>query len=191
MSLDFVEPYRTSDLSLIVVPQPGQKAVLDAWLENNIANEDRLVYTYSNQQAAFQKEMSTMLFTFALMESVIVLMAALALTGLNYTFITQRQAEFGVLNALGFGRRQLVGRVARETLLTTGAAWLVGLLVCAVILAYLQYGVYTPSGLRLNFFNLTPWLFTLPIPLAVVVASVGTIGWTLSRLDPVAVIEKR
>jgi hypothetical protein len=42
-----------------------------------------------------------------------------------------------------------------------------------------------------NLYNLTPWLFTLPIPLAVVVASAGTISWMLSRLDPVAVIERR
>jgi hypothetical protein len=53
-----------------------------------------------------------------------------------------------------------------------------------------QYGVYT-SAAGLNFFNPTPWLFTLPIPVAVLAASAGTIGWTLSRLDPVAIIERR
>jgi ABC-type antimicrobial peptide transport system permease subunit len=96
-----------------------------------------------------------------------------------------------VLNALGFGRWQLVWRIARETLFTTGAAWLVGLLGCAVILACLNYGVYAPIGLRLNFFNSTPWLFTLPIPVAVFVVGTGTVAWMLSRLDPVAIIERR
>ncbi len=125
------------------------------------------------------------------MESIIALMAALALAGLNYIFVNQRQAEFGVLNALGFGRLELVWRVARENLFTTGAAWLVGLLGCAIVLAYLQYGLYTPAGLRLNFFNPTPWLFTLPIPVAVFVVSTGTIARMLSRLDPVSIIERR
>jgi hypothetical protein len=42
-----------------------------------------------------------------------------------------------------------------------------------------------------NFFNPTPWVLTFPIPLAVVAASTSTIGRMLSRLDPVAVIERR
>ena len=95
------------------------------------------------------------------------------------------------MNALGFGRLQLVWRVARESLFTTGAAWLLGLLGCTAILAYLQYGLYAPSGLRLDFFNPTPWLFTLPVPVAVLVVSAGAVGWALSQLDPVVIIERR
>jgi ABC-type lipoprotein release transport system permease subunit len=194
MSQEFVNSYRgdwSPDLSLIIVPQAGHKAALDAWLESEIAGERRSVLTYGKQQAWFQEAMNTALFTFSLMESIIALVAALTLAGLNYVFVTQRRAEFGVLNALGFGRRQLVWRVARETLFITGAAWLVGLLGCAVILATLRYGLYAPSGLRLEFFHLTPWLFTLPIPVAVFVVSAGAVSWALSRLDLVAVIERR
>jgi len=194
MSQEFINDYQDywrSDLSLIVVPWAGQKATLDAWLESQIAGERCLVLTYGNQQALFQKQMSALLFTFSLMESVIALMAALALAGLNYVFVTQRQAEFGVLNALGFGRLQLVWRIVREALFTTGAAWLASMLGCAVILLYLQYGMYVPVGLKLNFFNPIPWLYTLPVPAAVFVVSAGTIAWMLSRLDAVAIIERR
>ncbi len=179
------------DLSLILVPKVGQKETLDAWLESQIAGENRDVTTYSQQKAWFQEALNMALFTFSLMESIIALVAALALAGLNYIFVTQRQAEFGVLNALGFSRPQLVWRVTRETLFTTGAAWLVGLLGCGAILLYMQQAVYAPAGLRLNFFNLTPWLYTLPIPVAVLAVSAGAVGWALTRLDPVAVIERR
>ncbi|MBN1813313.1 MAG: hypothetical protein JXA14_15870 [Anaerolineae bacterium] len=194
MSLEFAENYPDSwkvDLSLIVVPKTGQRAALDAWLESQIAGERRLVFTYDNQQALFDKQMSVLLFSLSLLESIIALVAALALTGLNYVFITQRQSEFGVLNALGLSRLQLVRRIVRETLFTTGSAWLVTVLGCAVILLGLQYGFYIPSGLNLNLFNLTPWFYTLPVPVAVLAVSAGTVAWALSRLDPVAVIERR
>jgi ABC-type antimicrobial peptide transport system permease subunit len=194
MSQEFVNDYRDhwkTDLSLIVVPKAGQKATLDTWLESQIDGEGCSVVTYGKQQAWMQEGMNTGLFTLSLMESIIALVAALALAGLNYIFVTQRQAEFGVLNALGLGRLDLVCRVARESLFTTGAAWLLGLLGCTVILACLQYGLYTPSGLRLDFFNPTPWLFTLPVPVAVLVVSAVAVGWALSRLDPVAIIERR
>jgi len=194
MSQEFVNAYQgrwNTALSLIIVPKAGQKAVLDAWLESQIAGDGRSVFTYGGQQAWLQQAMNTAMFTISLMEIIIALVAALALAGLNYICITQRRAEFGVLNALGFSRLQLVWRITRETLLTTAVAWLLGLLGCAVILAYLQHGLYTPSGLRLDFFSLTPWLYTLPIPIAVLAVSSGAVGWVLSKLDPVSIIERR
>jgi ABC-type antimicrobial peptide transport system permease subunit len=193
-SLEFVNAYRDywrNNLSLIVVPKAGQRAALDSWLEDQLAGERRTILTYSSQLAWWQNAANTLLFTMSLMESIIALVAALALAGLNYLFVTQRQAEFGVLNALGFSRLQLVWRIMRESLFTTGAAWLTGLLGCTVILLYLQYGLYNPIGLRLDFFNPTPWLYTLPVPVAVLAVSAVTIGRMLSRLDPVAVIERR
>jgi ABC-type lipoprotein release transport system permease subunit len=193
-SLEFVEKYPDlwkTDLSLIVVPKAGQKAALDAWLESTIAGERRLVFTHDNQLALFQRQASTLLFSLSLVESIIALVAALALTGLNYVFVTQRQAEFGVLSALGFSRLRLMGRIVRETLFTTGAAWLVTVVGCAAILLGLQYGVYVPSGVRFNLFNLTPWLYTLPVPVAVFIVSAATIGRMLARLDPVSIIERR
>ncbi len=191
MSLEYVDQYRESDLSLIVVPRPGQKAALDTWLEGHIAGENRIVFTYGNQQAALQKEMGSMLFTFSLMEIVIALVAALAIAGLNYIFLTQRQAEFGVLSALGFDHLQLVGRIIRETFFTTGVAWLASMIGCLLIVFVLQQGLFASIGLRLNFFNPAPWLFTLPIPVAVLAVSAITIGRMISRLDPVTIIEKR
>ncbi len=193
-SLEFVEAYQDywiGDLSLIVVPKAGQRAALDEWLENEIDGERRTVFTYGKQQAWWQDAVDTLLFTISLMESVVALVAALALVGLNYIFVTQRQSEFGVLNALGLSHLQLVWRVVRETLFTTGAAWLAGVLGCAAVLLYLQQAVYAPVGLGIDFFNPTPWLFTLPVPVAVLAVSVGAVGWALSRLDPVTVIERR
>jgi hypothetical protein len=64
-------------------------------------------------------------------------------------------------------------------------------IVCAIILVWLQVGVYIPLGLKINYFDPTPWFYTLPVPIAVFVASTGAIGWALTRLDPVAVIERR
>jgi ABC-type antimicrobial peptide transport system permease subunit len=194
ISQEFVNDYSSywkSDLSLVVVPETGQKAAMDDWLESEIDGEQHLVLTYDNQQALFDKQASTVLFSMMLLESIIALVAALALAGLNYIFVAQRQAELGVLNSLGFGRLQLVVRIVRETLFTTGAAWIVAALGCAVIMLFLQFGVYIPAGIRLDLFNFTPWLFTLLVPVAVSAVCAGAVAWMLKRLDPVTIIERR
>jgi hypothetical protein len=55
----------------------------------------------------------------------------------------------------------------------------------------MQSLVYGPRGLSLDFFSLAPWLLTMPLPIAVFLASAGTIAQMLRRLDPVLVIEGR
>ena len=194
ISLEFIEQNQADwkiTQSFLVASQAGQKTKLDAWLEQTIAGKERLVFTYNNQQALFQKQASTLLFSLSQAESIIALMAALALTGLNYVFISQRQAEFGVLNALGLNRLQTVWRIVRETLFTIGIAWGVAILVGAAVLLGMQYGLFLPFGVEFNIFNPLPWLYTLPVPVAVLAVNAGVVAWSLTRLDPVAIIERR
>jgi hypothetical protein len=85
----------------------------------------------------------------------------------------------------------LIARTLRESIGITGAAWLIGAVCCLALVFGAQAVVYVPKGMSLDLADVVPWLFTLPIPLAIVVSSVGTIGWMLKRLDPVAIIERR
>jgi len=51
--------------------------------------------------------------------------------------------------------------------------------------------VFEPRGLAFGLFNLTPWLYTLPIPVLVLAISAGSTARTLSKLDPITIIEGR
>jgi len=117
--------------------------------------------------------------------------AAITLAVLNFISVSERQSEFGVLHALGYGRVRLVWRAIGETAFTTGAAWGLSAILFLIGLLYLQFRVFEPVGLRLDFFNLTPWLFTLPIPVAVLAVTVGTVARLLNKLDAVSIIERR
>jgi hypothetical protein len=79
----------------------------------------------------------------------------------------------------------------KETGSVVGVAWAVGAVLCGIGLLAMQSLVYAPRGLTLDFFSLAPWLLTMPLPLAVALASAGTIAWMLSKLDPVSIIERR
>ena len=70
-------------------------------------------------------------------------------------------------------------------------AWLLSAAVCALLLIFAQTTVYAPLGLTLNIFNPVPWLFTLPVPIAVLAATSGTVSRMLAKLDPISVIERR
>jgi tellurite resistance protein TehA-like permease len=72
-----------------------------------------------------------------------------------------------------------------------GLAWLIGAVICIVGLILVQVNLYASEGVSVDFFNPAPWLFTLPIPLVIIAVSASVIARTLSKLDPVSIIERR
>ena len=176
---------------LLIVPQAGQKQTLDTWLAESDLSAQARITTYSMEEREYREMTTSIVLTFTLLECMIAAVAAIALATLNHIFFTQRREEFGVLNAIGRSRRWLVLRTIKETSSVISIAWVFGAVLCGIGLLGMQSWVYAPRGLNLDFFSPAPWLLTLPLPLAVALASVGTIAWMLSKLDPVAVIERR
>jgi ABC-type lipoprotein release transport system permease subunit len=195
VSLEFMESHQAYDIPdnppLIVVPKAGQKDALDDWLQKELAGADASVLTFRQEITRVRQSAHNQMFAMGLLQSVIAIVAAIALAVLNYIFVSQRQSEFGVLHALGFGRLQLVGRVLWETAFTTGTAWCLSAIIGLMGLLYLRYGLFAPLGLRFSLFDITPWLYTLPIPVAVLAVTGATIARTLTKLDPVSIIERR
>jgi ABC-type lipoprotein release transport system permease subunit len=176
---------------LLVVPTEGRKTELDAWLEESVDSVQTNVATYNMQYHELQQTMRETALIFVVTEIGIAIIAAIAVATMNYVFFSQRRQEYGVLHAVGHSRLWLILRTVRETGSVVAVAWLISALVYGIGMICAQLIVYAPKGLSLNLFNPIPWLFTLPIPLAVVIASAGTISHMLSKFDPVTVIEKR
>jgi predicted lysophospholipase L1 biosynthesis ABC-type transport system permease subunit len=196
VSLEFLESHEAFGVPvsppLFVAPKPGQKETLDDWLEHELTRGKYVqVLTYHQEVARDQEELAGFLLTMVVVESVIAVIAAIALAGLNHIFISQRQPEFGILHALGFKRLKLVVRALQETIFTTGTAWVLSTILGLIIILYMRFSVFAPLGLVFDLFNSTPWLYTMPIPVAVLAATAGTIAWTLRKLDPVSIIERR
>jgi putative ABC transport system permease protein/lipoprotein-releasing system permease protein len=189
--LDSHERYRTRSPYLLVFPSQGRKAELDRWLEENVASSRTLVETYDARLRDLQQAARNLLLLLVGVQGIIAAVAVLALAILNLIFFTQRRDESGILHAVGHSRSRLVLRTTRETLSVVVGAWLIGAAMCLVSLLYSQATIYAPAGLSLDLTNLTPWLFTLPIPMAVVATSTDTIARTLAKLDPVSIVESR
>jgi ABC-type antimicrobial peptide transport system permease subunit len=147
--------------------------------------------TYRQQVSRIRNKVSQDMLSMAFLEAVIATVAVIGLTVLNYIFASQRHAEFGVLHALGFSRIRLIGRVLRETAFTTGIAWGLSAIIGLIGMLCLRFGLFAPLGLTFNLFNVAPWLYTVPIPIAVLAVTAGTTARTLSRMDPVSIIERR
>ncbi len=189
--MDGHERYAGAPMHLLVVPVGGHEAEMEIWLEETIASPRVRIETLGSSYRFWRTIVQTAQASFGVGSAILSTVAGLGLAILNYIFVTQRRDEFGALHAVGHGRATLIARTLRESVSIAVVAWLVGAAVCMAGMFCVQATIYTPLGTSLDWSNLAPWLHTLSIPLAVVVASAGTIAWVLSRLDPVAVIERR
>ncbi len=185
------EQYAALPTYFLVVPSPGRELEMETWLEQAIKSPHVAVETFGTMYR-FGRQIERDMYLFIAVAQVILAGAAAgALAVLQTIGLTQRRDEFGILHAIGHARTRLVWRALRESASVVSAAWITGAAVCVASMLYFQVQVYAPLGLNLNLYNPWPWLFTLPIPVAVVAASAGTIAWTLSRLDPVSIVERR
>jgi len=189
--VDAHERYTGTPTHVLVVPVEGRDSEMEIWLEETIASPRVRIETLGTSYRLWRQNVQTAQMTVAISLTILSAVAGLGLAILNYIFVTQRRDEFGVLHAVGHSRAGLIARTLRESIGIAGAAWLIGAAICIASMYYAQTTLYAPLGTSMDWTNPTPWLFTLPLPIAVVAASAGTIGWTLSRLDPVAIIERR
>jgi ABC-type lipoprotein release transport system permease subunit len=194
VSYEFVEDheqYSAVPMHALVIPAEGREAEIETWLEKSIASPQVEVETFGTVYRGWQRGMQTTILILVSAQSILAVVAAVALAILNTIFVSQRRDEFGILHAVGHSRAGMIARTMRESVGMASAAWLIGAACCLVLLLSAQTIVYVPRGMSLDLTNIVPWLFTLPIPLTVVVATAGTIAWALSKLDPVTVIERR
>ena len=189
--VDSHERYMGLPTHMLVIPVEGRNSEMETWLQGTIASPRVEIETIEKSYRRWQGLVQVSQTITDIGIVILTVAAGLALAILNYIFFTQRRDEFGTLHAVGHSRAALLARSLRESVSITAVAWLAAAAICIAGLLCFQTYVFTPVGTSVDLANPTPWLFTLPIPLAVVAASAGTIGWALNRLDPVSVIERR
>jgi ABC-type antimicrobial peptide transport system permease subunit len=106
-------------------------------------------------------------------------------------YLSQRLVEFGLLQALGYTKRQLLYRVLKETVSVVLIGWALGVLLAYGLLRLTKAWLMDPRAFALDPLDPTAFLYTIPIPVAILaVASLTLIG-RFRRFDPVGIVERR
>ncbi len=103
----------------------------------------------------------------------------------------QRTQEFGLLQALGFTKKQLVRRVVIETLVTVVGGWILGIFAAAAMLSTVQRVMMYPNAYALEIWDEAAVRYTVPVPVAILAVALGTLLLRFRTFDPVSVVERR
>jgi ABC-type antimicrobial peptide transport system permease subunit len=126
-----------------------------------------------------------------LVNGTVIFVVALMAGMLSNIYFTQRISEFAVLAAIGIRRSSLVWHAVSETAILTSLGWVLGVFVNWAVMSLMQGRVFEPRGMLINPRDWLAYVNTLPIPLMITLFAVATIGYRLTRLDPVTIIERR
>ncbi len=175
---------------LLLIPRPGELADLESDVKA-AAGEAAIVESADYIGRFISRVLSQFDSILAAINLVIIVVLSLGVGLLNMIYFRQRLSEFAILAGIGYSRAFLIRRITLEALVLTAGGWLVGVALSVIIYQVLNAVMFAPQGTPLVFFNPRTFGGTLPIPIFVWVFSTLTIIWQLSRLDPVAVIDRR
>ena len=126
-----------------------------------------------------------------LVNAMVILVVAIMSGMLSNIYFTQRLSEFAVLAAIGMKRSILIWHAVSETAILTAFGWVLGIIVTWTSLSYMRGTVFEPRGMLIDPHDMIALLYTIPIPVIITIFAVATISYRMSRLDPVAIIERR
>jgi ABC-type antimicrobial peptide transport system permease subunit len=104
---------------------------------------------------------------------------------------SQRLVEFGLLQAIGYTKRQILSRVLSESVAVIVLGWALGVASALALLTTTKRLLMDPNGFALNIFEPRAYLYTAVIPLSILFVAFATVILRFRRFDPVSVVERR
>ncbi len=164
---------------------------LDAWTTSSLQGERALTFTYpqleKDTEATFVTLFKILNFVIGLLVIVITIMMGMLIN----IYLGQRITEFGLLQAIGHTKSKLTKRTMIESAIVVIIGWLLGVLFSIVMLKLVQLSFFDPRGYYINPFDPISYLYTFPVPIAILVVSAFTVSQKFKHFDPISVIERR
>lgn len=179
------------DVALSFAKDPAQQDRLDRWTDERLTGERARVLAFFKVLRETEKTFRILYRILDVVVGLLVAVVTLMVALLISIHQAQRIQEFGLLQAIGYTRRAILGRVLAESALVIVGGWLLGVLIAFGILALVKAQLMDPRAFALDVFDTRALLYTVPIPLAILAAAGFTVRAKLRSFDPVSIVERR
>lgn len=179
------------DVLILFAPNQRDQRALDSWAEESLKSKRALVFAFPTLERdtadSFRILFKILNIVIALLVTVITIMMGMLIN----IYLGQRIVEFGLLQAIGFTQKRLIRRAIFEASLVVMIGWLLGVLCAATLLSIIRAGIMDPRGFYINPLDPSAYLYSLPVPIAILLAAALTVWWRFRKFDPISVIERR
>ncbi|MCL1918403.1 MAG: ABC transporter permease [Peptococcaceae bacterium] len=175
---------------LLLIPKAGQLEKMNDRLET-INRKDTTVVTYSSQNKIRDDELASLNRILSLVVFAVLLILSISISAMIYVLYLSRNEEFGIIHAMGYQKSFIRDLILKEIISLSAVCWICGYVFSFVILAIFNQSLLAPKGQTLYFFTFSGLVYTLMIPVFVVICAAVPILRRLKKWDPITVIERR
>lgn len=179
------------DVLLVFARNLEDQARLDRWAVKQFKGQRAQLFVYEELDKNTNEMFDILYRILNVVIGMLVLVITVMMAMLMNIYQSQRVQEFGLLQALGYTKRALMTRVVRETAFVVLGGWILGLLCAFGLLNVVRAVLMDPRAFALDTVDRTAFLYTVPIPIAIMFAATYTVFLRFRRFDPVGVVERR
>jgi hypothetical protein len=179
------------DNVLVMATGAANQRVLDRWATEHFKGERAQVFAFH----VLEEQTASMFDILYKMLNVVIGMLVLVITIMMAMLIniyqSQRLIEFGLLQAIGYTKRRLLKRTLYETFAVVAVGWSAGIALAYGVLLIVKRTLMDPHAFALDTTDRVAFLYTIPIPLAILIVAALTVSLRFRKFDPVNVVERR
>ena len=179
------------DVFLLFAENQQMQRKLDSWTEESLRGERAVVFTYPSLQRDTRDTFRTLFKILNVVVGLLVVVIAIMMAMLVNIYLTQRIVEFGLLQAIGITKKQLMARAIKEVSLVVVIGWVLGALLVYTLLSIIKAQLMDPKAYALNPVDPLAYGYTLSVPIVILVAAAITVWYRFKVFDPIAVVERR
>ncbi len=179
------------DLAMIFTKKHSEQDAFDRWAFQETKGKRAQVYAFFQIEKNSQEMFKTLYRILDVVVGMLVVVITFMMGMLINIYQSQRIVEFGLLQALGYTRKELLLRVFREVLTVVMLGWFFGLLGAFGLLKVLEATLMAPRAFFIDPFDLIAFRYTIPIPFAIMGVALVSVSLKFRKFDPVSIVERR
>lgn len=179
------------DLGIVVAKNRSEQPKLDQWAEDHFKGRRAGIVAYSQIEKDTNEMFATLYQILNVVIGTLVIVITFMMGMLINIYQSQRLVEFGLLQALGYTKRAILSRVLTETALVVVLGWIFGLGAAYGLLNVARAVLMDPRAYALDTLDRTAYLYTIPLPFAILITAIFTVTLRFRRFDPIGVVERR
>jgi ABC-type lipoprotein release transport system permease subunit len=179
------------DLGIVVAKNPAEQDRLDRWADKHFKGQRAAILAYFQIEKNTDEMFRTLYQILNVVIGTLVIVITFMMGMLINIYQSQRIVEFGLLQAIGYTKRQILSRVLTETAMVVVVGWLFGLLAAYGLLNVANATLMAPRAYAINPVDKVAYLYSLPMPIAILVVAAATITVRFKNFDPIGVVERR
>jgi ABC-type lipoprotein release transport system permease subunit len=179
------------DLGMVFAKNIADQDRLGRWADDHFKGRRAGILAYFQIEKNTREMFGTLFQILNVVIATLVLVITFMMGMLINIYQSQRLVEFGLLQAIGYTKKQILKRVLMESVLVIVAGWLLGVAAAYGLLRVAKAVLMDPKAYALNVLDPMAYQYTIPLPLAILAVAATTVFLRFRRFDPVSVVERR